>query len=478
MHKQYRHLFPARMMALLLGFLLSPAIVQAQQHPRPPETSPAIRKPSEPVPMPDYGRPPTGPRLRMDSPHPIPCGCPVTKQDLEAGPQPGDATQMCAVINANWPQWSRNAGSNKVGFNVLIEAMNSQPDNSTDPDLNRSLAATVLAAICRYLHDFPPSPPSVALADLTDVNNGWVNRKMLDPYFSACWASTTNLRQLKMKGGDITFADSGQPSFPRMQQGGIGDCFFYSGLGWLALHYPQAIQQAIQGSYPHYTVSFSGSVPLKTVDSSPRNVDVVLSDCEVIYANSACAVTDGVWSAVLEKAVGIALEGSSWLVHQDPAEPISNIAYGGGAGAIQTLFTGGTSSTLCKKFESNYCTDSAPWTAESLAGILAKNLGGTDKLMVQALIMNSNADGLPYQHWYAVLNYDAANQVLMVWNPWGVNSAPDSVLPDCPPVPRIPTTRVGGVFLISLSSFLQDFDRLTYENSPSSPSQMERRFRR
>ena len=61
-------------------------------------------------------------------------------------------------------------------------------------------------------------------------------------------------------------------------------------------------------------------------------------------------------------------------------------------------------------------------------------------------------------HLYAVLDFDAARNVVRLWNPWGNSFEPKGV-PGLSSGYRVRQ----GQFVVSLAHFIQIFDRVIYE---------------
>ena len=97
------------------------------------------------------------------------------------------------------------------------------------------------------------------------------------------------------KANRSLFAD-GKPTFARMKQGPAGDCYLFSGAGWWAYTLPQRIVEMIQPlPDDHYLVLF------------PDGEQVIVTaptDTELACNESVTTAADGIWMAVLEKAVG------------------------------------------------------------------------------------------------------------------------------------------------------------------------------
>lgn len=127
-------------------------------------------------------------------------------------------TPFAAVVQRNWNSWSKgNATVTKLD---LIAQMASPAYTGED--------AAALVALEIYLK----KNPAVDLATAAAIDDP----KILDRYYR----NVLKLRRVKR----VLFAN-GQPTFELLQQGPVGDCYFFSASGWMARNRPGDVMNAI-----------------------------------------------------------------------------------------------------------------------------------------------------------------------------------------------------------------------------------------
>ncbi|WP_319404380.1 C2 family cysteine protease [uncultured Anaeromusa sp.] len=228
---------------------------------------------------------------------------------------------------------------------------------------------------------------------------------------------------------------SGQPNFSVLKQGPIGDCFFFSGIGWLANYRPQVLMNAITPlSDGRYKVVF------------PNNLQVVVNrptDAEMLFFNSSSTISDGLWVTILEKAVGAILPNYTKRVVNEE-EPAYNLALGGAPATIERIWTAKTPNVV-------YLHNSSYAEVRRILVMMQKK-----QLMSQALTgKRPPTPSIAGNHVYAIMGFDDQHDVVTLWNPWGDEFSP---LPGHSGFPR-----KHGVFHLSLKEFCAFYEVLFVE---------------
>lgn len=333
-------------------------------------------------------------------------------------PPPGDSKgshrALDDVLAANLPAWTGGTG---VVEKHRLEAL------AADPRIRGEDAAALAALLRRFRTATTPSFPT---ADLGGAAEPGLDR---------------NYRAIAAKLGRVNrslFA-KGRPDFAKMRQGPAGDCYLFSGAGWWAYHQPNRIVQMIQ-ELPddHYLVLF------------PDGEQVVVSaptDTELACNESASTAEDGIWMAVLEKAVGT-LDYGRDAKTRAVADPSLRVNLGGSTRADVRRWTGNAVDT--------YRLGEPADRARVRAALVAMQ---GRRLMAQAVVLKSEMPSpIPANHAYAVLGFDAKTDTLTVWNPWG-----DDFHPRGPAGLEHGWPRRHGVFQIPLADFLRAFSMLDIE---------------
>lgn len=331
--------------------------------------------------------------------------------------QRAEAATLTEVIQRNWSHWSR--GQATVSYSALIDELANPSFKGED--------AAALAALARHLRlERSKMPLSRAEAEELAAADTPTSKQ----YAAFVESLGTMSRELYT---------TGQPSFSALKQGPIGDCFFFSGIGWLAQYRPQTIVRAIE-PLPNgqYRVSFPNG--MKTAVNAP-------TDSEILFFNSASSITDGLWVTVLEKAVGAVLPNYTQRVVNN-VEPAYNIALGGGPAVIEKIWTGESPTVIYLNKH-----PSRSEVREALIRVQQKNL------MSQALTpARSIAHSVAGDHVYAILGFDKATDTLTIWNPWG-----DEYTPRGPEGIQNGYKRTHGVFTMPLNEFMEVYWILSVE---------------
>jgi hypothetical protein len=322
-----------------------------------------------------------------------------------------DASPFGTVVARNWAAWSGGRGA--VSKDDLISAI-ARPEY-------RGEDAAALAALEYWARRNSPVDRATAVA-LADP-------KVLKRY-------RTGVAKLR-SASRVLFA-SGSPNFSRLQQGPAGDCYFFSGAGWIARYRPRVIVQAI-APLPdgRFQVTFpNGDAATVTPPT----------DGELAANDSASTLADGLWMPVLEKATGaiMATRNSRSAAIPDPTLAI-DVPYG--PKSIVERFTGRRATGHHLGARTRHAE-----VREALTRMHDR------RLMAEVLLLHRPAAKLVWDHVYAVLDFEPEGNTVVLWNPWGTDFQPKG-----PSGPENGYAREHGVFRIPLDEFVRFFTFLAIE---------------
>ncbi len=323
----------------------------------------------------------------------------------------GDSSELTNVLQTNWPQW--RDGEDRVSYLQLVAQLKN-PYQGKD--------AAALAALAHYLRQ-------------TRNKEALTQEAVLQLAKGAALQEWYEKEKRSLTQASHALYAKGQPNFLALQQGPIGDCFFFSGLGWLAHYRPQVIMDSIEALPDgRYKVVFPNGMQV-TVDKP--------TDGEMLFFNSESTITDGIWAPILEKAVGAILPHYTKRVVNEE-EPAYNIALGGAPATIEKIWTNKTPHVL-------YLRKSGEAEARRLLLEMKEK-----RLLAQALTgKKPPAPSIAGNHVYAIMDFDSARDELRIWNPWGDDFKP---LPGHSGYPR-----QHGIFTLSIKEFCEYYEVLFVE---------------
>ena len=332
--------------------------------------------------------------------------------------RPGDdliqgVSPFAAVVSRNWARWSNGQAS--VSRHDLIARMRDAGVRGED--------AAALVALEVHLRKQPDIDRDAALA----VDD----ERIVSLYYD----NVLKLRAVRR----VLFAN-GQPSFERLQQGPAGDCYFFSATGWMARFRPQVLMSAIVPLVDdRYRVAFPNGETVEV--AAPTDAELAVND-------SVSTLSDGLWMSVLEKATGTIQQQrfSRSAAIPDPTVAIDT------AGIPIASVVERWSGRASRAFHLGA-------RADRTALRTALTRLHERKLLATALILHRPAAKLPYDHVYAIIDFDAASEQLLVWNPWGTDFTPDG-----PSGPENGYARQHGLFSLSLEEFMRFFTFMAMED--------------
>ena len=352
--------------------------------------------PVDPEPSPDAAT--TGPAIAGDP-------------GRTAEPEATDAAPFGDVVGRNWAAWS--GGRDTVERADLSAAAGNPAWRGED--------AAALAALQVHLRKAGPIDRATAVA-------------IDDP------RTLRNYRRnvAKLRGAARVLFAPGAPTLTTIEQGPAGDCHFVSAVGWNVLRRPDVVRRAIQ-PLP------DGGHRVTFPDGSSATISAP-TDTELALQDSAATLRTGLWMAVLEKAAGTVRARGGGKAAAAP-DPVLAIDVPGGPQWEVQLWTG--------RRPNGFALGTRAHLGKLRAALVRMHDRG---LMAEVLLRNRPAAKLPWDHVYAVLDFDPASDVLTLWNPWGTDFRPQG-----PSGPENGYARDRGVFRIPLGEFVAFFTYLSIE---------------
>jgi hypothetical protein len=325
------------------------------------------------------------------------------------------AASLGDVVATNWNKWSN--GNDTVQKDDLLAAI-------ARPEFKGENAAA-LVALETYMRK--NKLDSIDKASAVAIQDG----KTLERY-----QKDTD----KLKGVNRVLFAQGQPDFNTMAQGPAGDCYFFSGTGWIAKYRSDVIRKAItQKPDKTYRVVFPNGDEATVTEPT---------DAEMAFNDSASTLSGGIWMPVLEKALGTILAGTNAKSAVIPDPTVAIDVPGVPIGSVVKCWTGNDAAVF----------KLADADRSELKKALAKMHDKT--LMAEALMLKKNTSHLPWDHVYAVMDFDASAERLIIWNPLAYDFTPEG--PD-----NIDNgyTTARGMFSIPLDDFMALYSYLAIEKN-------------
>ena len=179
------------------------------------------------------------------------------------------------------------------------------------------------------------------------------------------------------------------------------------------------------------------------------------TEAEAVLNNSASTLSDGHWIIVLEEAVGKALDAKN--KSRVLLEKTDHLAFGGDTGKVMEIYTG-------DKIDHIGMRD--PPCRERMAAIRHEVPLALGHKRIVAATMSAPASpqnktpGLGYGHAYGVIGFDAKNDKITLWNPWG-----NKFTPKGPDGPEFGYTTEHGIFHVPLTEFYNHFSSTLIETN-------------
>jgi hypothetical protein len=345
-------------------------------------------------------------------------GATATAQDDTSEPKPpaqkensdASAATFAAVVEANFSRWDLNHDGRLESkeIDLLMNRANIHGD-----------AAAALASIKRRERRIPAGQRgqyAPEQSELLSAGAGGGAARSLDSArgISHAFHFEADFRHNRHVLATLThklYAGDG-PNFEKMHQGPIGDCYFFSLVGYLAARDPQRIVRMIQPEA-------GGNFIVHFYDGENYRVPAP-SDAEILINNSAVSLEDGIWLAVLEKALGERMRRMA-KPEKRTAEAIDSMAAGGTTSMIIHLFGGHTALDISLR--------KLPQAQAHLAELrhylpLVLSHRMLASLTVDKPPPSGKVPHLGYDHAYAILAFNPETDRVTIWNPWGNTVTP------------------------------------------------------
>lgn len=323
-------------------------------------------------------------------------------------------TPFAAVVQRNWNSWSKgNATVTKLD---LIAQMASPAYTGED--------AAALVALEIYLK----KNPAVDLATAAAIDDP----KILDRYYR----NVLKLRRVKR----VLFAN-GQPTFELLQQGPVGDCYFFSASGWMARNRPADVMNAI-------TRLDDGRFRVRFANGDEATVTAP-TDAELAINDSDSTLQDGIWMSVLEKATGT-IQARTYRKSAEIPDPTVAIDTAGiPIGSVVKRWTG----QEVKVFRLG-----ARVQRDQVRRALIRMQERTS--LATSLLLHRPPAKLAYDHVYAIMGFDPGTDTVTIWNPWGTDFTPNG-----PSGPENGYARKKGIFTLNFDEFVSFYSYLAIEQN-------------
>jgi hypothetical protein len=257
-----------------------------------------------------------------------------------------------------------------------------------------------------------------------------------------------SLRRINSLANGQLFASS-LPRLEMIHQGHLGDCFCLAPIGAMVHRDPQEVASMFSVEDQNHCVVKIGAEPVTV--TLPTDAERAIGR----MANS----HDGLWVALYEKAIS-QLHNDRQSPDQQSDSSIDAIAGGGSSGKIISELTGHKVSGFSLRFGKDPASSAA--LRDSRLAALRRKLtdATTERRLITCSTVTSATPALSPNHVYALLEYDAIDDTLDLWNPHG-----NDFIPQGPPGPANGYPTHYGVFTIPVSDFVQLFSSLAFEDT-------------
>ena len=257
-----------------------------------------------------------------------------------------------------------------------------------------------------------------------------------------------SLKRIAQAKRDL-FAPEG-PRLETIRQGRMGNCFSLAPLAALARERPEFIREQMIRPLEdgHYLVRL-GKREMRV--AAPTDTEIALSSEN----------EDGsLWVNVYEKAAGEA-HNEQKPPEKREATGLDALNRGGSAGAQLAFITGHEMVRVSCRFAKQK--DLSPEAFDKhLADLRAALTAATrERRLMTCGTLKTTIPGITPNHAYAILGYDAATDLIQLWNPHG-----DTLEVKGPPGPQNGYPMRDGVFEMPLTVFVREFAGTAYEILP------------
>lgn len=328
------------------------------------------------------------------------------------------------IISQNMPKWDLN-NDGKLSISEINKAI-FDPSNTGD-------AACALAAIHGAQRKATKTVGSNE--DDSQLNGGTI--EIMDPAKIRKYGIAFLSAKKKLgRHSQLLFASS-VPHLESMRQGKTGDCYLIASLGSLAVNRPDELCSLVKSTdNGKFDVYFPGREPV-----------LVDAPTEAEFATFGESGGDGIWLNVFEKAFGQVRLGTA--SEQEDSDMYDKIS-GGKSGTVISLLTGHKTKRYSFKDEK-----ARSEVRDAMLQALKEH-----RLMtcgIKTAVPNTDKSR---GHVVAVLSYDASQDQVNLWNPWGTSIMYKDV----------GIKMKNGIFSMPVSDWLNRFSSMTVETDQPADS--------
>jgi hypothetical protein len=259
----------------------------------------------------------------------------------------------------------------------------------------------------------------------------------------------------------------------KVVQGALNDCFFLSAMAGLAEKRPEEIAKMIKQSPDgkFFTVKFPGAIK-EVIVARPTEEELKKYAKQVDKDHTgkdAYKTGDqSIWAAVLEKAYS---EYLSQVADRGATSPEArdNINHGGLLSPGINIMTGHNCDTDILSYTSDKPEDIKS-DNERMRKKLTEAMANNRIVTISTFGAGSPTNGIPKNHVYTVLGYDAKEDKLIIRNPQAVDP---KQIPGVEPMAETDPNYSPGVFKVSLADAHKYFSLIAYEEETNFVPQLD-----
>jgi Calpain family cysteine protease len=208
------------------------------------------------------------------------------------------------------------------------------------------------------------------------------------------------------------------PDIDHCRQGSLGDCFLIATVGAMVHRDPADLKRMIREADGGYIVTLGSSQSVKVP---------ALTDAQLCLTST--TGDEGLWLPLIEQAFGT-LRNQAKPASEQTEEASDAIARGGSIASAITTLTGHKASTTVLRSRFERLINGGQSTSALLEEVRGKLRDGVEHRRLMGAGTDSTDKGIKLppgiagKHAYAVLGFDASNDMVSVWNPHGNTFTP------------------------------------------------------
>lgn len=347
-----------------------------------------------------------------------------------------DGMRFVAVLEKNFAAWDADHDGviASTEINALVADANVRGEDAA--------AAAALKRASRFRKVVLPTFTLAHLKELAATQPPAKDMPDLPAMFGG------SLKRIESAGREL-FAPEG-PRIETIRQGKMGNCFSLAPLAALAHRRPDYIRdEMIRAQKDGTFVVKLGKEEWRV--AAPTDAEIAL-----------CSSNEegGLWVNVYEKAAGEARNAQK-PADQREATGLDALSRGGSAGTQLAYITGREMFRVSCKFAKKADLPQADFDKHMAELRDALTAATKEKRLMTCGTLKTTIPGLTPNHAYAILSYDAASDVIRVWNPHG-----DTREVKGEPGPKNGYPMKDGIFELPLAVFVKEFSGTAYEIVP------------